>query len=85
MRHRVSYPSPAKRPTRYMTDRREPCENLPDCTYNSAALCQVFDSIYMDLPMSKVKFNATGEYAYVQNFKVLQSAHPFPLACCFSF
>ncbi|KFG84663.1 EB1 protein [Metarhizium anisopliae] len=38
-----------------------------------AALCQVFDSIYMDVPMSKVKFNANGEWAYVQNFKVLQN------------
>ncbi|GJN67651.1 calponin-like actin-binding protein [Purpureocillium lilacinum] len=38
-----------------------------------AALCQVFDSIYMDVPMSKVKFNANGEWAYIQNFKVLQN------------
>ncbi|KAL7903112.1 microtubule-associated protein RP/EB family member 1 [Trichoderma sp. SZMC 28014] len=38
-----------------------------------AALCQVFDSIYMDVPMSKVKFNASGDYAYIQNFKVLQN------------
>jgi RP/EB family microtubule-associated protein len=41
--------------------------------YRSAALCQVFDSIYMDIPMSKVKFNVNSEYAYIQNFKVLQS------------
>jgi hypothetical protein len=27
----------------------------------------------MDVAMSKVKFNASGEWAYVQNFKVLQS------------
>jgi hypothetical protein len=27
----------------------------------------------MDVPMSKVKFNASGDYAYIQNFKVLQS------------
>ena len=40
---------------------------------SSAALCQVFDSIYMDLPMSRVKFNANTEYQYVQNFKILQS------------
>lgn len=33
----------------------------------------MFDSIYMDVPMSKVKFNANGEWAYIQNFKVLQS------------
>ncbi|TWU73183.1 hypothetical protein ED733_003954 [Metarhizium rileyi] len=38
-----------------------------------AALCQVFDSIYGDVPMSKVKFNANGEWAYVQNFKILQN------------
>jgi len=38
-----------------------------------AALCQVFDSIYMDVPMSKVKFNVNSEYAYIQNFKVLQN------------
>ncbi|SPO00596.1 probable EB1-like protein [Cephalotrichum gorgonifer] len=38
-----------------------------------AALCQVFDSIYMDLPMSRVKFNANTDYQYIQNFKVLQN------------
>lgn len=38
-----------------------------------AALCQVFDSIYQDIPMSKVKFNVNTEYAYLQNFKILQN------------
>ncbi|KAJ9192036.1 hypothetical protein DTO166G4_5219 [Paecilomyces variotii] len=38
-----------------------------------AALCQVFDSIYLDVPMSRVKFNVNTEYAYIQNFKVLQN------------
>ncbi|KAJ5105849.1 hypothetical protein NUU61_003196 [Penicillium alfredii] len=38
-----------------------------------AALCQVFDSIFMDVPMSRVKFNVNTEYAYLQNFKVLQN------------
>ncbi|PFH63230.1 hypothetical protein XA68_16669 [Ophiocordyceps unilateralis] len=38
-----------------------------------AALCQVFDSIYLDVPMSRVKFDANGDYAYIQNFKVLQN------------
>ncbi|KAI1770478.1 calponin homology domain-containing protein [Hypoxylon cercidicola] len=38
-----------------------------------AALCQVFDSIFLDVPMSRVKFNVKSEYAYVQNFKVLQN------------
>jgi len=38
-----------------------------------AALCQVFDSIYLDVPMSRVKFNVNAEYAYLQNFKILQN------------
>ncbi|KAF1999793.1 hypothetical protein P154DRAFT_523099 [Amniculicola lignicola CBS 123094] len=38
-----------------------------------AALCQVFDSIFYDVPMTRVKFNANTEYAYLQNFKVLQN------------
>jgi len=36
-----------------------------------AALCQVLDSIYGDVPMHKVKFNAKSEYEYINNFKVL--------------
>lgn len=85
---------------------------------NSAALCQIFDSIFsecglglrefreavkppgvvmaytdagtlffitVDVPMSRVKFNVNTEYAYLQNFKVLQStfrrpvSHPSPI------
>ncbi|KAF2708854.1 iron reductase domain protein [Pleomassaria siparia CBS 279.74] len=38
-----------------------------------AALCQVFDSIFYDVPMARVKFNANTEYAYLQNFKILQN------------
>jgi hypothetical protein len=38
-----------------------------------AAYCQIFDSIYLDVPMAKVKFNVNTEYMYIQNFKVLQS------------
>ncbi|CAO1599988.1 MAG: hypothetical protein LQ349_008438 [Xanthoria aureola] len=38
-----------------------------------AALCQIYDSIYQDLPMSRVKFNVNTEYAYLQNFKILQN------------
>ncbi|KAF2275809.1 uncharacterized protein EI97DRAFT_458823 [Westerdykella ornata] len=38
-----------------------------------AALCQVYDSIFYDVPMSRVKFNANTEYAYLQNFKILQN------------
>ncbi|BEJ12277.1 hypothetical protein CspHIS471_0207370 [Cutaneotrichosporon sp. HIS471] len=36
--------------------------------------CQVLDSIYGDLPMSRVKFNARMEYEYLENFKILQKA-----------
>ncbi|KAL8771993.1 MAG: hypothetical protein Q9209_002658 [Squamulea sp. 1 TL-2023] len=39
-----------------------------------AALCQIYDSIYQDLPMSRVKFNVNTEYAYLQNFKILQTS-----------
>ncbi|KAK3995929.1 putative microtubule-associated protein rp eb family member 1 protein [Cladorrhinum sp. PSN332] len=38
-----------------------------------AALCQVYDSIFLDVAMSRVKFNVNSEYAYIQNFKVLQN------------
>ncbi|PSR75539.1 calponin homology domain-containing protein [Coniella lustricola] len=38
-----------------------------------AALCQIYDSIFQDVPMSRVKFNVNSEYAYIQNFKVLQN------------
>ncbi|KAJ4391712.1 microtubule integrity protein mal3 [Gnomoniopsis smithogilvyi] len=38
-----------------------------------AALCQVYDSIFGDVAMSRVKFNVNTEYAYIQNFKVLQN------------
>ncbi|KNE57268.1 hypothetical protein AMAG_03001 [Allomyces macrogynus ATCC 38327] len=37
------------------------------------ALCQIFDSIFLDVPLKKVKFNARHEFEYIQNFKVLQS------------
>jgi RP/EB family microtubule-associated protein len=39
-----------------------------------AVYCQLFDSVHMDVPMSKVKFNVNTEYQYLNNFKVLQSA-----------
>lgn len=39
-----------------------------------ASLCQIVDSIYGDVPLNKVKFNAIHEYEYVANFKVLQDA-----------
>ncbi|KAI9207654.1 calponin domain-containing protein [Polychytrium aggregatum] len=39
-----------------------------------AVHCQIVDSIYRDVPLSKVKFNAKHEYEYVSNFKILQGA-----------
>ncbi|WVR05429.1 hypothetical protein IAU60_002444 [Kwoniella sp. DSM 27419] len=36
--------------------------------------CQIIDSIYGDLPMSRVKYNAKMEYEYLDNFKILQKA-----------
>lgn len=38
-----------------------------------AAYCQIFDSIYGDLPMSRVKFAAKHEYESLANFKILQN------------
>ncbi|TGO78253.1 hypothetical protein BELL_0073g00170 [Botrytis elliptica] len=48
-------------------------QKLNNVALGNAALCQVFDSIFLDVPMSKVKFNVNTEYAYLQNFKVLQN------------
>jgi len=38
-----------------------------------AAYCQIFDSIYGDVPLSRVKFTAKHEYEFLGNFKVLQN------------
>jgi RP/EB family microtubule-associated protein len=38
-----------------------------------AIFCQIFDSIYLDVPMQKVRFDVNNEYQYLNNFKVLQS------------
>ncbi|KIN96893.1 hypothetical protein M404DRAFT_1006485 [Pisolithus tinctorius Marx 270] len=37
------------------------------------AYCQILDSIYGDVPMTKVKMNAKHEYEFVANFKVMQN------------
>ncbi|KAK6006215.1 hypothetical protein QM012_006625 [Aureobasidium pullulans] len=39
-----------------------------------APFCAIYDSIFLDLPMSRVKFNATADYAYLDNFKILSNA-----------
>lgn len=69
----LCYPSPAISRNDGRTDNHY--DRRPGLTtlFPSAALCQVFDSIYMDVPMSRVKFNVNSEYAYIQNYKVLQS------------
>lgn len=33
----------------------------------------MYDSIFLDVPMGRVKFNAHTEYAYLENFKILSS------------
>lgn len=38
---------------------------------NGAAYCQVMDSIYGKIPMSRLKFHSCIEYDYLQNYKVL--------------
>ncbi|KAK4521100.1 uncharacterized protein ATC70_013044 [Mucor velutinosus] len=37
-----------------------------------AAYCQIMDSVFNDVHMTKVKFDTKHEYEYVSNFKVLQ-------------
>ncbi|KAG9051626.1 hypothetical protein FS837_000013 [Tulasnella sp. UAMH 9824] len=37
------------------------------------AYCQIMDSIYGDVPMSRVKMNAKHEYEFLANFKILQN------------
>ncbi|KAI9276562.1 calponin homology domain-containing protein [Sporodiniella umbellata] len=39
-----------------------------------AAYCQIMDSIFNDVQMSKVKFDTKHEYEYVTNYKALQSS-----------
>lgn len=38
-----------------------------------AAYCQIMDSIFLDVPMHRVKFDVTQEYDYYPNYKILQS------------
>jgi len=37
------------------------------------AYCQILDSIFGDVPMTKVKMNAKHEYEFVANYKVMQN------------
>lgn len=41
---------------------------------SGAAYAQVIDSIYFNVPLSKIKFDAKHEYEYLANYKVLQEA-----------
>ncbi|EME88126.1 uncharacterized protein MYCFIDRAFT_201409 [Pseudocercospora fijiensis CIRAD86] len=38
-----------------------------------AALVQIYDSIFLDAPLSRIKFDAKSEYAYLENFKILSN------------
>lgn len=39
-----------------------------------AIYCQLLDSIYLDVPMKRVKFNAHNEYEYLNNLKIFQTS-----------
>ncbi len=39
-----------------------------------AAVTQVFDSIWGDIHMARIKYNANSEYQYLENWKILQVA-----------
>lgn len=43
-------------------------------TLSGAAYCQIIDSIFRDVPLTRVKFDTKGEHENVANFKILQSA-----------
>lgn len=40
---------------------------------SGAAYCQIMDSIFGDVPMNRVNFDAGSEYEYFTNYKILQS------------
>ncbi|GAA6040984.1 hypothetical protein JCM8097_000523 [Rhodosporidiobolus ruineniae] len=40
---------------------------------SGAAYCQIVDSIFGDVPMTKVKMQARQEYEYLSNFRILQN------------
>ncbi|KAJ1961549.1 microtubule integrity protein mal3 [Dipsacomyces acuminosporus] len=39
-----------------------------------AAYCQIIDSIYLDVPVGRIKFDANQTYEYMENFKILQNS-----------
>lgn len=39
-----------------------------------AIYCQLLDSIYLDVPMKRVKFNVHNEYEYISNLKIFQTS-----------
>lgn len=41
---------------------------------SGAAYAQIIDSIYLNVPLAKIKFDAKHDYEYINNFKVLQEA-----------
>ncbi|TQS33568.1 hypothetical protein Golomagni_06083 [Golovinomyces magnicellulatus] len=41
---------------------------------SGAAYAQIIDSIYLNVPLVKIKFDAKHDYEYINNFKVLQDA-----------
>lgn len=43
-------------------------------TGTGAAYCQIIDSIFGDVPMNRVKFEAKQEYEYLANYRILQNS-----------
>lgn len=70
VRYRVSQRKP-RPPPNYTPNPRANHDDVSSLP--SAAFCQVYDSIFLDVPMSRVKFNANTEYAYLENFKILSN------------
>lgn len=47
-------------------------QRIEECG-TGAAYCQIMDSIYLDIPMHRVRFDVSQEYDYYPNYKILQS------------
>jgi len=57
----------------FNNERRNTDPLLPLSLGTGAVYCQIFDSIYQDLPMTRVKFDAKS-HEYLTNYKILQAS-----------
>ncbi|POY71235.1 hypothetical protein BMF94_5547 [Rhodotorula taiwanensis] len=58
-------------PEKALSARTAPCADL---ARTGAAYCQIMDSIFGDVAMNRVKFDAKQEYEYLSNFRILQNS-----------